>query len=405
MSRDIPYRKVRPMPNPAPLFTIGEYRARLARVREAMARDGLDALIVSDPSNINWITGYDGWSFYVHQAAVVFPDRDPLWWGRPQDVAGAAQTCWLEDDALFFYPEEHVQNPDAHPYETLPAILAENGLRTGRIGVEMDNYYFSAACMNVLRRTMPAAQFADATGLVNWRRAVKSPAEIALMERAARIVERMHAAVREALAPGVRKCDLVAEAMAAGVRGLPETGGDYPAIAPIAPSGREASAAHITWNDRVLEPGEATYFEIAGCRKRYHCPLSRTYFLGDLPDDMKRAEHAVLSAIDAALGAARPGAVCEEVAEAVYAAFRANGFEKKNRTGYPIGLSYPPDWGERTMSLRPGDRTVLEENMTFHLMPGLWTPDWGVAITESFVVTSDGGRALADTPREIFVRA
>ena len=387
------------MPSPAPLFDAAEYADRLARTRAAMAAAGLDALIVTDPSNMGWLTGYDGWSFYVHQAVILFHDGEPLWWGRPQDRAGAAQTVWMSDDALRGYPETSVQNPDAHPFETVPAILAEG--RARRIGVEMDNYYFSAAALEVLRRAMPNAAFVDATGLVNWRRAVKSPAEIALMTEAARIAERMHEAVAAAMAPGVRKCDVVAEAMAAGVRGLPGAGGDYPAIAPIAPSGREAAAAHLTWNDRPLEAGEATYFEIAGCRRRYHCPLSRTYFLGDPPAEMLRAQEAVLAGIDAAMMAARPGALCEEVAEAVYAAFRARGFHKDSRTGYPVGLSYPPDWGERTMSLRPGDRTPLQENMTFHLMPGLWTPDWGVAITETFVVTPVGGLALASLPREI----
>jgi len=180
--------------------------------------------------------------------------------------------------------------------------------------------------------------------------------------------------------------------------------GDYPAIVPIAPSGREASASHITWNDRPLVRGEATYFEISGCYRRYHCPASRSLFLGDPPDDIRRAEAAVLTAIEATLATARPGTTCEEIATCVYDSFARAGYEKANRTGYPIDLSYPPDWGERTMSLRPGDTTVLQENMTFHLMPGLWTPGWGLAITESFVVTPEGGQPLADIQREMVVK-
>jgi ectoine hydrolase len=391
------------MTDASPPLARAEYDDRLARTRAAMAAAGLDALIVSDPSNMHWLTGYDGWSFYVHQAVIELQDRDPIWWGRPQDLPGAAQTCWMADDALRAYPEESVQNPDAHPYETVPALLAEAGVGRGRIGVEADNYYFSAACLETLRRLTPGAAFPDATGLVNWRRAVKSAAELALMADAARIVDAMHAVVRARFRPGMRKNDLVAEAMAAGVRGLPDAGGDYPAIVPIAPSGREAAAAHLTWNERPLAVGEATYFEIAGCRRRYHCPLSRTYHLGPVPDGMKRGEAAVLAGIESAMAVAKPGATCEEVAAALYDSLRRSGFEKRSRTGYPVGLSYPPDWGERTMSLRPGDRTPLEANMTFHLMPGLWTPDWGVAISETFVVTPSGGRPLASAPRAIHV--
>ena len=83
----------------------------------------------------------------------------------------------------------------------------------------------------------------------------------------------------------------------------------------------------------------------------------------------------------------------------------AHGIEKDNRTGYPIGLSYPPDWGERTVSFRAEDETVLEPNMTFHFMPGLWMDDWGLAITESIRITEDGpAECLCDRPREMIVK-
>ena len=68
-----------------------------------------------------------------------------------------------------------------------------------------------------------------------------------------------------------------------------------------------------------------------------------------------------------------------------------------------MGLNYPPDWGERTMSLRPGDRTVLQANMTFHFMTGLWMEDWGLEITESIVIADNGARCLADVPRKLQV--
>ena len=388
---------------PAADFTPEEYAARLAKTRAAMAAQGLETLIVADPSNMAWLTGYDGWSFYVPQAVILHQNGSPLWWGRTQDKPGAAQTTWLAADALLDWPEEHVQHPDHHPYEALAALLQERGWTQG-VGVEMDNYYYSAASHRVLEQALGRGALADATGLVNWQRAVKSPAELELMRKAGQLTAHMHAVLRDAYAPGIAKNALVAKVQAAGIEGLPGLPGDYPAIAPIAPSGREASASHITWNGRPLAAGEATYFEISGCVSRYHCPASRTLFLGDPPADIRRAEEAVLQAIEDTFAAARPGVTCEEVASCVYESFAKAGYVKANRTGYPVGLSYPPDWGERTMSLRPGDTTRLEEGMTFHLMPGLWTPDWGVAITETFEVTAEGGKPLADVPRELVVK-
>ena len=80
------------------------------------------------------------------------------------------------------------------------------------------------------------------------------------------------------------------------------------------------------------------------------------------------------------------------------------GIEKDSRCGYSIGLSYPPDWGERTISFRPGDETVLEPGMTFHFMPGLWFDDWGMEITESIAITETGVETLTNYPRELFVK-
>ncbi len=386
---------------PASDFSAQEYADRIHKTRSAMDQQGIETLLITDPSNMAWLTGYDGWSFYVPQMVILPASGSPLWWGRTQDKAGAAQTTWLDQMDLLDWPEEHVQHPDHHPVDALVLALRDRGWTSG-IGVEMDNYYYSAASHRILERAFGA--LIDATGLVNWKRAVKSDAEIAMMRKAGQLTAHMHGVLRDAYREGLPKNQLVAEVQAAGIAGLPGLAGDYPAIVPIAPSGREASASHITWNDRPLARDEATYFEISGCYRRYHCPASRSLFLGDPPDDIRRAEAAVLTAIDDTMTAARPGITCEEVAACVYDSFARAGYVKANRTGYPIGLSYPPDWGERTMSLRPGDTTELQENMTFHLMPGLWTPDWGLAITESFVVTSDGGKPLADIPREMVVK-
>ena len=76
--------------------------------------------------------------------------------------------------------------------------------------------------------------------------------------------------------PGMRKNDLVAEIYATGIRGAQGFWGDYPAIVPMAPSGMDATAPHLTWDDRPMQPNEATFFEIAGAHRRYQCPQSRT---------------------------------------------------------------------------------------------------------------------------------
>jgi ectoine hydrolase len=394
------------MPEPRLPFTREEYGTRLAKTRAAMEEAGLDLLIVSDPSNMAWLTGYDGWSFYVHQAVVLPLSGEPFWFGRGQDAQGALRTCWLPPEDIIGYPDHYVQSTERHPMDYLSARLTDRGLARGRIGVEMDNYWFSAAAFAALQKGLPDARFADATGLVNWRRAAKSPQELVYMRVAARLVEKMHRRIFEIAEPGLPKSSLVAEIYDAGLRYDPEigAGGDYPAIVPLLPSGADAAAPHLTWDDRPLQRGEGTFFEIAGAYRRYHCPLSRTLFLGQPSQTFLDAEKAVLEGMEAGLEAARTGNLCEDIANAFFAVLARHGIVKDNRTGYPIGLSYPPDWGERTMSLRPGDRTVLEAGMTFHFMTGLWTQDWGFEITESIVIGERGPECLANLPRKLMVK-
>ncbi|AML52903.1 ectoine hydrolase DoeA [Falsihalocynthiibacter arcticus] len=394
------------MTPPKLYFSQDEFQQRIRKTRAEMGQRNLDLLIVTDPSNMNWLTGYDGWSFYVHQCVVVPLSGDPIWFGRGQDGKGALRTCFMAPENIIGYPDHYVQSTERHPMDYLSAQLADRGLAKGRVGVEMDNYYFTAAAYGALQTHMPNAQFVDANALVNWQRAVKSEAELGYMRQAGKIVEKMHQRIFDKVEPGLRKCDLVADIYDAALRydEVAGFGGDYPAIVPLLPSGPDAAAPHLTWDDAPMKSGEGTFFEIAGVAHRYHCPLSRTVFLGKPTQIFLDAEKAVLEGMDAGLEKARAGNTCEDIALAFFAVLNKYGIVKDNRTGYPIGLSYPPDWGERTMSLRPGDKTVLEENMTFHFMTGLWMDDWGFEITESIRIGANGPECLSNVPRKMLVK-
>ncbi|TNF61152.1 MAG: M24 family metallopeptidase [Rhodobacteraceae bacterium] len=386
-------------------FTRAEYAARLDKVRSEMARRGLDALFVTDPSNQAWLTAYDGWSFYVHQGVIVPPEGDPVWWGRNQDRNGALRTVWMEADHARGYADNFVQSTQRHPMRDLARVLGEMGLDRGRIGVEMDNYYYSAKAHAVLAEHLPQATLIDATALVNWQRTIKSPAEIAFMRRAAAISEKIVDGLLARVEAGRPKNEVVAEIYADAITGVPGAWGDYPAIVPLLPSGSDAAAPHLTWDGRPFRTGEATFFEISGCYRRYHAPFCRTLFLGTPPDFLKRAEAALVEGLEAGLQAARPGNRACDIANALAAPLERAGIERGARCGYPIGLSYPPDWGERTISLRAEDETILEPGMTFHFMPGLWMQDWGIEITESILIREDGpAETFCDRPRRLFVK-
>lgn len=386
-------------------FSRAEYARRIALVRAAMAERGIGALFVEDPSNMAWLTGYDGWSFYVHQGVIVLHDADPIWWGRRQDANGAWRTVWMASDRVAGYDDRYIQSPVRHAMQDLAAILRDLGHGAGRIGLELENYYFSAKAYLVLRQDLPDAELVDATALVNWQRGVKSAEEIAFMRKAARISEKIVDGIVARVEPGLRKNELVGEILRDAARGAEDAWGDYAAIVPLLPSGADAAAPHLTWDGRPFEKGQATFFEIAGCYRRYHAPFCRTVFLGKPPQDLLDAEKALVEGLEAGLDAARAGNRAGQVADALFSSLEKAGIRKEGRCGYAIGMSYPPDWGERTVSLRRDDETELRPGMAFHFMPGLWMADWGLEITEPILIRESGpAECLCDCPRRLIVK-
>ena len=143
--------------------------------------------------------------------------------------------------------------------------------------------------------------------------------------------------------------------------------------------------------------------EIGAARRHYHAPLTRTMHIGPAPDEIVRLTEVIIEGGDKALSVAKPGVTCEEVEAVWQGVLKRHGYSKESRVGYSIGLNYPPDWGERTASLRPGDTTELQPGMCFHFQSGMWLDDFGAAISEPFIVTENGGERLSDVARELIV--
>lgn len=386
-------------------FSMAEYRDRIHNVQQSMGRAGIEVLLVADPANMNYLVGYDGWSFYVPQMVVVVGwDPEPYWIGRPQDANGARLTTWLSADHIRAYPETYIQSTDHHPMETVAALLRELHVDQRRIGLELDAYYFTAQSYLALQRFLPAATWLDASLLINWVRSVKSAAELALMREAAAIAQYAMETALAVIEPGVREADAAAQIFRAEIEGVGGLPGDYPAIVPLMPSMERTTASHLTWVDRSYQVGDVVNLELAGCRHRYHAPLARTLYLGTPPDDYRRLADVVLAGVDAALEAARPGAVCEEVEAAWRRSLAASGYEKASRLGYAVGVGYPPDWGEHTASLRAGDRTLLRPGMTFHLIAGMWVEPRGLEISETLAVTDTGVELLTHFTRDLLTK-
>jgi ectoine hydrolase len=384
-----------------------EYATRLARVRDAMAARSLSALVVTDPANLYYLTGYNAWSFYTPQCLVGPAEGDVRLFARAMDAAGATDTCVLPRDQIEGYPEALVHQPDVHPFDWIAERAVETGVLTNApdacVAVEGDAHFFPVRGYLALAKGLPAAELVDSRELVNWVRVVKSPYEQQLMRVAGTITTRAMTAALEALTPGRRQCDVVADIMSAQAKGTEEHGGDYPAIVPMLPTGEKAGTPHLTWTDQPFVEGEATTIELAGVFRRYHVPLARTVALGTPEDRLVHLADAVTDGMAAALDALRPGASPHDAHSAFTAVISREGFTKESRIGYSIGIGYPPDWGERTISLRTDDTTPLEAGMAFHVILGMWMDGWGYELSEPVLITDDGAERLTDLPQQLTI--
>ena len=387
------------------LFTEQEYKERLKKVQKSMNEKGIELLISQDTANMNYLTGYDAWSFYYAQSVIVHANaEEPLCFVRAQDVGGAYIKTYLKNENIIPYDEKYIHTWPTHPYDYLIEIIKKNKWDTLNIGVEMDSHYFTAYCYEKLKQGLPNSKIIDSDRLVNWARLVKSDAEISLMKGAAQISQIGMKVAMERISPGVRQCDVVAEIQKALFKGTPEIGGEYASIATLLPTGKGTSASHLTATDEKFVVGEATIIELSGVNKRYHAPMARTVLLGK-PDQKKiDAMKATNAALDAGIAATKPGNTADDVAQKFWEVLDKHNIKKESRTGYSIGIGYPPDWGEQTLNILKGDKTILQPNVCFHMIAVMQFGDWGVEASESVRVTEKGSELFCNYSRDLHIK-
>ena len=386
-------------------FSKNEFKDRLKKVQLSMQKKGIDLLISQDTANINYLTGYDAWSFYYAQCVIVHINADePICFIRAQDAGGAFIKTYLKKENIIIYDEKYIHTWPSHPYDALVDLLKKNKWDKLNIGVEMDAHYFTAYCYEKIKQGLPNATIKDSERLVNWVRVIKSNTEIDFMKKAAIISENAMNTAIEIINPGVRQCDAVAEIQKTLFKGTSDYGGEYASITTLLPTGKGTSASHLTASDEKFVSGEATVVELSGTYKRYHAPMARTVNLGK-PDQKKiDAMNATNEALEAGINASKPGNTANDVAEKFWAILDKYKIKKESRTGYSIGIGYPPDWGEHTLNISKGDMTILKPNVCYHMIAVMQFGDWGVEASESIRITEEGNELLCNFSRDLHVK-
>ena len=386
-------------------FTNEEYKSRLKNVQASMQKKGIELLISQDPSNMNYLTGYDAWSFYYAQCVLVHVNADePICFVRAQDAGGAYIKTYLKDENIIQYHEKYIHTWPLHPYDYLVEIIKDRKWDKLNIGLEMDSHYFTAFCYEKIKQGLPNSKIKDSDRLVNWARLVKSEAEINLMKSAAIISQKGMKTAMEVINPGIRQCDAVGEIQKSLFYGTPEFGGEYSSIATLLPTGKGTSASHLTATQDKFVTGEATIVELSGVYKRYHVPMARTVLLGKAEQKKIDAMKATNEALDAGFSVVRAGNTADDVAQKFWSVLDKYNIKKDSRTGYSIGIGYPPDWGEQTLNISKGDKTVLQPNVTFHMIAVMQFGEWGVEASESVRVTENGHELFCNFSRDLNIK-
>lgn len=379
-------------------FPFEEYERRLRELRERIAERHMDAVVISDPENIMYLTDYQTTGYSFFQALVVPLEDEPFMITRKLEESNVIHRTWL--DITRPYPD----TGDA--IQMLVDALREFGLDKKRIGYERNSYFFPAYHQDCIHTTLTDGKLLDCFGIVEEGRVCKSPMEIALMQNAARATEAGMQAGIDAVQADVTENEIGAAISAAMFR----AGGEPPAVMPYVTSGPRTMIGHATWEGRIVQPNEHVFLEVGGCYRRYHTAMMRTIVLGALSPSMYKAQEIMKMALDAVHKNFQPGMTVSDADNMIRNIITKNdiGARLVTRSGYSIGIAFPPSWDEGyIVSLKQGESAVLKPGMTFHIIPWMWGVDGDktCGVSDTIHITEDGCESFFTMDRDFVVKA
>jgi len=378
------------------VVTAEEHHDRIAAVREDMRREGLDAVCVTGPEDVYYLTGLDHMGHFAFTALVLPVTSDPLIVAREMEhTTLTVQVPWCR----------HVPFRDyEHPADVLLAALRELP-EARRLGVDKAGMWFPIEIWERVSSGLPGAAWADSSRLVAAHREVKSAAEIDCVKRAAAISSGAMEAGLAAIRVGVEVRD-VAAAIYADLIGR---GSEYPGMAPLIRFRDALLQEHVTWGDGTIQAGDSVFVEMSASVGRYHAPLARMAYVGEPPAGTEEAAAIAGAGLAAVIEALVPGTPAGDV----YAAWQRVVDEglghqryRRHHCGYQVGIGFPPSWvgGPHVVGLRSDSTWRVRAGMTFHAFS--WLLDQEPAdfvLSDTVLVTDSGGQRLTNVSRQPIV--
>ena len=378
-------------------FPMEEHERRLSELRKRMQERLLDAVIISDPENLFYLTEYQTTGYSYFQCVVVPLEGEPFMVMRQIESSNVFARSWV--DEIEYYPD----TGDA--IQTLYTCLKKCGLNNKRIGYERNSYFFPAYQQDRVRTALDHHNLIDCFGIVEEGRICKSEIEIEIMKKAAIATEAGVRAGVDAINAGVTENDVAA----AISDGMFRAGGEYPAVMPYVTSGPRSMIGHATWEGREIQDGDHVFIEVGGCFRRYHTAMMRTICVGKPNVSMREAEQVMLNTLDELHSFIKPGVTVSDVDNLARNMINENntGAYLITRAGYSIGIAFAPSWDEGYMlSLKQGDAAVLKTGMTIHLIPWMWGIDGNktAGISDTIYITEDGCQSFFTLDRNFVIK-
>jgi Xaa-Pro dipeptidase len=372
-------------------FPIAEYRQRLHRAQEKMSKHGLPVIILHQPENIPYLSGFYTTGYFSYHALVVPASGDPVLVLRDMEVPSAKSTSWVTAHTVY----SDAADPLPVWLDAAKRAVEGLGLAGGKIGVDEHSWFLTVERWKLMQQVLPKAILLKEPRIVDHLRLVKSPREIEYLRGAVRCVETGMQAGIDAIALGVIERDLGAAIFSAMVK----AGAEMP-LSGIITSGARTNLIHGDYSDRKLEQGDAVYFELSGIHQKYWARIMRTGTVGPASAVQQRTAEIILRIQDKAIALMQPGTPASVVDRACREPLLASGLRETytNRAGYSLGLNYRPSAGEFIREFVPDVDWTLQAGMVFHMlmMAG------GMGFSETVLVTARGPERLTTMARKLF---
>lgn len=353
------------------------------RLRNQLPEHDLDALICISPENVAYTAGF------------VVPSQPLMRWRHAMTVIHAdgrtGMVCIDMEEttvrAAAGETEIRVWREFVdRPMDILLTLLRDWGLDAARIGIELN--YLPAADFAVLTEAAPQARFIAADALLVSSRRLKTPSELALLERLARISDTAIGSALAAVSAGDTEMDIAA----ALTRSVYEQGAQQFKLMIVA-TGERSQLPNVGPTDRVLEPGDICRVEIFSVIDGYHAGVCRTAVVGEATPMAQRVYQNLVECKHAVFDAIRPGAGSREVYETYQRTFSVLKMPAISFIAHSIGVNLhePPYFG-------PYSDQPVEEGMVLGMEPLVYRSGhgFGMQIKDMIAVEAGGARLLSD---------